>query len=56
MANIEKLGRLALKEKEYNKIVQFSEHIRLPKEQPTGQRAVGCKGCEGGCAAEICAR
>ena len=46
----------ALNDMEYDKIVKFSDYVSIPDEQPIGQIAVGCKGCEGGCAAEICAK
>ena len=29
--------------------------INIPEKQPVTTEVVGCKGCEGGCAAELCA-
>jgi len=46
---------LILDFKEIKKIKKANESISLPPVSKQHTRAVGCKGCEGGCAAEICA-
>lgn len=46
---------LILDYKEIKKIKKANELIVLPSVSKEHTKAVGCKGCEGGCAAEICA-
>lgn len=46
---------LRLQEAELDNVIDISQYINLPESQFVGDIAVGCKGCEGGCAAEICA-
>ncbi len=46
---------LKLREQEIDNVIDITQYINLPDSQLVGDIAVGCKGCEGGCAAEICA-
>lgn len=50
------MEKLRLNEEEFEKVIDISKYINLPDEPPMNQMVVGCKGCEGGCAAAICAR
>lgn len=47
---------LLLSNEEMEKVIDITKYITIPDEQPKGDMVVGCKGCEGGCAAEICAK
>ena len=40
---------------EIEQIIILAGIIDLPEKQPVTTEVVGCKGCEGGCAAELCA-
>lgn len=47
---------LLLDKEELDNIIYISAYLSIPEVQPKSDMVVGCKGCEGGCAAEICAK
>lgn len=50
------MEKITLTAEEIQQVVILADLIKLPEKQPVSSEIVGCKGCEGGCAAEICAK
>ena len=49
------MEKIILKQNEKDNVIYLSSKIKLPTTPKEGTIAIGCKGCEGGCAAELCA-
>lgn len=50
------MEEIKLSSEEIQQITIIVGMIQLPEVQPVSCDIVGCKGCEGGCAAELCAK